>query len=406
VPDLPDLLRLTIILALVIVLLRLKWNLGLVLLLASALTGLLFGLTAQALVLDAVGAAFDPTTLRLVAIVLLITLMGEILRSTAQLEGLVRSLSDLLLDRRWLLPLIPLLIGLLPMAGGAMFSAPMVEEASKGMNVGRERKTFVNYWFRHACETAFPLYPSLVLAAGLMEISTQELAVSNWPLLLASLVGGVLFGLIGIGRAGPDGRGRPHAREAWLLLLRSIWPIALVLTLSLALGVDLVLSLALTVAALISVHRVGPRRLWTLVKRMPFDLVPVIVGAMIFQRILNTSGAVQAASQDLAGLGIPLPTLVFTVPMLAALLTGLSVTGCAIGLPIVLPLCPPDLVGTGYSILAYAGGFCGLVLSPVHLCLILSRAYFKATWGGGYRFLLPAASLLVMAAVVAWLVRS
>ena len=44
------------------------------LLLASALTGLLYGQTLGDLVRDILGAAVDPLTLRLVAIVLLITL--------------------------------------------------------------------------------------------------------------------------------------------------------------------------------------------------------------------------------------------------------------------------------------------------------------------------------------------
>ena len=79
-----DLLKLLGILALIVVLLRFKWNLGLVLLLASALTGLLYGQTLGDLALDVLGAALDPLTLRLVAIVLLITFMGEILRSTLQ----------------------------------------------------------------------------------------------------------------------------------------------------------------------------------------------------------------------------------------------------------------------------------------------------------------------------------
>ncbi len=122
-----DALKLLGILALIILLIRLKWNLGLVLLLASALTGLLFGRPIADLGRDVLSAAIDTTTLRLVAIVLLITYMGEILRTTLQLEGMVRSLGDLFLDRRWLLGLIPLLIGLLPMVRGAMFSAPMVE---------------------------------------------------------------------------------------------------------------------------------------------------------------------------------------------------------------------------------------------------------------------------------------
>ena len=63
-------------LAFIVVLLRLRWNLGLVLLLASAVTGWFFGQPAGSLALDAVQAAVDPLTLRLVAIVLLITFLG------------------------------------------------------------------------------------------------------------------------------------------------------------------------------------------------------------------------------------------------------------------------------------------------------------------------------------------
>jgi hypothetical protein len=132
-----DLLKLLGILTLILALLRIGWNLGLVLLLASALTDLLYGHTLSDLVLDVLGAAVDPLTLRLVAIVLLITFMGEMLRSTLQMEGLIRALSDLFVDRRWLLALLPMLIGLLPMVGGAMFSAPMVQQAGQGLNVSR-----------------------------------------------------------------------------------------------------------------------------------------------------------------------------------------------------------------------------------------------------------------------------
>jgi uncharacterized protein len=400
-----DALKLLGILALIILLIRLKWNLGLALLLASGLTGLLFALPLADLGRDILKASIDTTTLRLAAIVLLITYMGEILRSTLQLEGMVRSLSDLFLDRRWLLGLLPLLIGLLPMVGGAMFSAPMVEEAAQGLDVSSERKTYANYWFRHACETAFPLYPSLVVAAGLMGISTQALALSNWPLLVAVLASGIVFGLLGIKCLEPDGGVRPSRRMTWMLLAKSIWPIALVLILALVVHLDLVLSLGITVLVLILAHRLRPRQLWTLLKKMPFDVVPIIFGAMIFQRVLTTSNAVEVASKGIAQLGIPLPIVVLGVPLLSGLLTGLAVAGFAIGLPIVLPLCPPDLIASGYSLLAYTGGWLGLLLSPVHVCLALSRAYFKASWGGVYRYLLPSALVVVAVAAAVLLIR-
>jgi integral membrane protein (TIGR00529 family) len=393
-----DLFKLVGVLALVIILLRFNWNLGVDLLLASALTGLLFGRAADDLLLDALGAAVDPLTLRLVAIVLLIMFLGEILRGTLQMEGLVRSLGDLFVDRRWLLVLIPMLIGVLPMVGGAMFSAPMVEEASQGLNVNRERRTFLNYWFRHAMESVLPLYPSLILAAGLMGVSVQMLAINQLPLFLASVVGGFLFGLLGIRRSNPRVDDHPGRKDTWILLLKSIWPIALVLVLSMLLGVDLILALLLTLAALILVHRLGLRQLWDLVRRIPLDAVPIIVGALVFRRVLETSQAVEAASTELGGLGIPLTAIVFAVPLIAGLLTGLAAPAFAIGLPIVLPLCGPDVLANGCGILAYTGGLVGILVSPIHLCLALTRVYFGATWGGVYRHIVPAALLLAATA--------
>jgi len=400
----PDLAKLAGILALIIVLLRLRWNLGLVLILAAGLTGWLFGRPAGDLALDAAGAAVDPLTLRLVAIVLLITFLGEILRSTLQLEGLIRSLGDLFADPRWLLALMPMLIGLLPMVGGAMFSAPMVDEAARRLDVDRERRTFLNYWFRHTLEPVFPLYPSLVLAAGLMGVPVQTLTITQWPLFVAALAGGAIFGLVGIHAAAPSGDGRPGRRETLALLGRSIWPIALVLALSVALKVDLILSLLATIALLAAVQRLRPRQIWELARKTPLGIAPIIVGAMIFRRVLETSNAVELVSESLTGMGIPLAVIVFAVPFVPGLLTGLAVAAFAIGFPIISPLVGPDMVGSGYGLLAYAGGLAGLMLSPMHLCLSLTRVYFRAEWGGIYRRLVPAALLLTLAAgLVLWI---
>ncbi len=400
------LLKLAGLLALIVFLLRLRWNLGLVLLLAAALTGWLFGRPAADLVLDAVQAILDPLTLQLVGIVLLITFLGEVLRDTLQLEGLIRSLSDLFADTRWLLAAIPLLIGMLPMVGGAMFSAPMVDEASRGLNVDRENRTFLNYWFRHAMEPVFPLYPSLVVAAGLMGVPVQVLTVTQWPLFVAAVAGGVLFGLLGTRQLQiVDPNGRPQRRETLALFLKSVWPILLVLGLSVVLKVDLILSLLVTLVLLAIVMRLGPRRLWQIARRTPLDIVPIIVGAMVFRRVLESSGAVQAVSASLAELGIPLAVVVFVVPFVPGFLTGLAVAAFAIGFPIVFPLVGPDVVSSGYGLLAYTGGLVGLMLTPMHLCLSLTRSYFRAEWGGIYWRLLPAAGLLVLAGAAVLVLR-
>ena len=45
-----------------------------------------------------------------------------------------------------------------------------------------------------------------------------------------------------------------------------------------------------------------------------------------------------------------------------------------------------------------AGGFLGAMFSPVHLCLTLTRIYFKAEWGPIYRRIALSALLMVATA--------
>ena len=49
--------------------------------------------------------------------------------------------------------------------------------------------------------------------------------------------------------------------------------------------------------------------------------------------------------------------------------------------------------------LAFASGFAGVMLSPVHLCFVLTREYFSADTAIVYHRLI-APSLIVLAAVV------
>ena len=64
---------------------------------------------------------------------------------------------------------------------------------------------------------------------------------------------------------------------------------------------------------------------------------------------------------------------------------------------------PRRLVSTSGSsgiLLAYAGGLMGIMVSPVHLCLVLTKKYFGASFKGLYMRLLPVvilASILVFA---------
>jgi len=394
------LLKLLAVLAVVVFLIHRKWNLGLILGLAAALMGLLFARPLRDLGLDTLIAVADPLTLRLAGIVVLILVLSEILRQTARLDGMVHALEQLVPDTRIVLAIVPAFIGLLPMVGGAMFSAPMVDHIAERMGADAGRRTFVNYWFRHIWEYIFPLYPSFLLGAALVGLSHRQAMALLWPLPFASAVGGVLFGLLGLKparRAGERG-GAPTALREMAL---SVWPIGLVLLLALAVGMDLVISLILTVALLALTSRVGPRRFWDILRRrVRWETVIVIFGAMVFRRVLEETGAVTATSQALVQMRVPAAVVVFLVPFIAGLLSGLAAAAFAIGFPIVLPLMGNSPVDLGLVAWAWAGGMLGVMTSPLHMCLALTRVYFQAGWGAVYRRILPAALLTGTVAVL------
>jgi uncharacterized protein len=54
--------------------------------------------------------------------------------------------------------------------------------------------------------------------------------------------------------------------------------------------------------------------------------------------------------------------------------------------------------------LAFAAGFIGVLLSPVHLCLVLTRQYFKADLWGIYTKIIPASVVIFLAALIEYLI--
>jgi len=401
------LFKILIIFGGIIILLSLKWDLGIVLLIATFSVGLLFGYPMPEVGRDILLTTIEPLTLRLTLAVVLIMTLSELLRSSGSLKTLIESLQNLIPSRRIVIASLPALVGLLPMVGGAMFSAPMVDEVGDQMGVDQESKTFINYWFRHIWEYISPIYPSVMVGAAMLGLTVPKLARSTWPLTVMAIVGGVIFGLLGIPRRSRGDYSPKPNNHSLKSLANSIWPILLVIILSLILPVNedlrLLVSLLITLSLVMIVKHISPVTIWTILRhRIPWKTVVVIFGALIFRKVLDNSGAVAAVSTELTNLHLPVAAVAFMVPFIAGLLTGLSFAAFSIGFPVILPLVVPEggVIAPHWAVWLIAGGFLGVLFSPLHLCLSLTRVYFHAEWGPIYRRIAPSALVVGMMAVI------
>ena len=90
-------------------------------------------------------------------------------------------------NRRLLYVGLPALVGLLPMPGGALFSAPLVDSVDSEKGIGGTLKAAVNYWFRHIWEYWWPLYPGVILAIRYSGLPFELFLIIQAPFTLAAL---------------------------------------------------------------------------------------------------------------------------------------------------------------------------------------------------------------------------
>ncbi|HZK48337.1 MAG TPA: DUF401 family protein, partial [Thermoleophilia bacterium] len=299
-----ELVKIVAVFALVVGLLRLRWNLGLVMLVAAAVLGVLMGMGPRALAETALRASIEPTTVSLVVALALIMVLEYILRTTGTLASLVSSLQGLLGDNRVVMGLMPAIIGLLPSAGGARFSAPLVEESAKGCVIDPERKSYINYLFRHVWEYISPMYPGFILTATLAGVSMGRLFVWQAAFPATVLVMGIGFGFRGI-ETQPRHSGRTRSHDL-RVAAAGFSPILAAIVLVVGLGVNVAASMGIVVAVMLLAHRWGPARIYRAVRdSVSIKTLLLVLGVMVFKGMMEDSGAVGHLPQALETAGVP-----------------------------------------------------------------------------------------------------
>ena len=383
-----------------------KWSLGVSILCTSLIVGVLFRMSAATILKNILLASIDPTTLQLIALVILVIFLGNLMKERGNLENMVSSLEALIRNRRLGFIIPPAFMGLLPMPAGALFSAPMVEELSTKTEVSPENKTLLNYWFRHLWEYVWPLYPSLILAAAVLNVKVRDIILAQYPLTLAAVAAGFIF-CMGRGPFPPPHYSfKPQKKTKFTKEIQSlifnIWPILAIILLVLIFKVELLVAILVIVLIVLVFSKMkGSRIFLSFKKSLSLSMILLIISVMIFKRVFEVSGALSLIPTIFSNWGVSPLIILFFAPFLAGLSTGITSAFVGMAFPLLLPFMVKSQPNLTYAMFAYAGGFAGVLLSPFHLCLILSREYFKADFKKLYKLLsLPVVFVVLVALLI------
>ena len=376
-----------------------KINVGLPMLVGSFLVGVFLGMPFSAILQSFIRGTIEPATLRVLGVVILIMIMGNLLGASGSLKRINASLETFIKNKRLTLILPALLMGLLPVPAGAMLSAPLVEESGSKMKLNPEIKTFLNYWFRHIFEFVWPIYPGIILAGTILNIPVYRLVMAQLPLALTSIAAGYLLGLTKVPHQKKISGSEIGAIKGFSIFLRHSWPIIAIIVLVLIIKLDIILSLSIIVALAAVTTRVDRKKIPTILRdSLSWQTILLIISVMVFKKVLENSGVLPLIPQLFSYLKISPLIALFSIPFLIGITSGLGLVVVGISFPVLLPIIGMDNPNLTYAMLAYAGGVSGYLLSPFHLCLVVSMAYFKADFGKVWKMTILPVACIGMAA--------
>ncbi len=397
-----DIVALMLSIILMIILVRFRLDLGIAMLLGAVSMALVSGRAIGWTGLEVWRAVIAKDSLLLFGRIATILMLGALAGRLGYLDHVVSGLKRMIRDNRIVVALVPAFGGLLPMPGGTMLTAPMVESALKSTDVRPEDRFFIAYWFRHVWEYVWPLYPAIILVALLIDRPVADIARTTYPLTLAAIGGGVLLVL----RRAPAGRNETSKEErkgAGLALAKGSLPFAVVIVGALVFRFEVML-VVFVVAGLLALFEKAHVRdmLAALRKGTEFQIITLVFGVSAYKHLLIVTGIRDALPEFFLQMQVPELLIIIAAPMLIGLVTGVTAAFVAVVFPLLIPLMIVDGGGINMELvmLAFGSGFVGCLLSPVHLCLVLSREYFGASFGRVYRLLVPAV-LIIMGVAVA-----
>lgn len=304
------------------------------------------------------------------------------LRTSGALAGMVHALQKIFSSNRVTLAVMPAFLGLLPSLGGARFSAPIVEEASKGLELTNDHQAAINFWFRHIFEFSSPIIPGMIMACNIAGVTYSEFIMHLcWLTVLMFSVGWfVLIRPIKADSIKENAGSQAADEQGWQDLWLSLSPVVLTFVLVVFFNMNASVGMGVVTAGLFLVLHFTKREV---------SLKDVVVGAidmkmffnvlciLYFIQILTVTQVLQEIVTAFQSSPLPVPVIIACVSFIIGVLTGMSQGHVAIIMPIIAAMQTGSLNLAG---VAMAFGVAGQMLTPTHMCLVVTVDYFKASF--------------------------
>lgn len=397
----------------IILLINKKFNFGVSLILGSLILGI-FSLQTIELVdipkafIEASIYSFNDQqivteTIELVFLLMLIYILAKCMQETEAIKKLIDSLRTFF-SKGGTLGVIPAVYGLMPVPGGALFSAPMISEEGKKYLLKKNQKNFLNVWFRHIW---FPIYPIssamiLICSEKFSNINIYHLILVNIPAFIASIIIGIIYLKKFIKKTSIQQTKSEKNYTGLIYLLPPIVPLffyGVLQFFDLPQIRSFLIGVVFSIIFLYFLIKISFKEYIQIIKKsITWKLALAIFGIMIFREMFDVSKANILIADMIGRLPFPALLIIIVIPLLLGLLTGYNLGAIALSYFLVEPFFSFTGINIiGLTSIIFISSLVGYLISPIHLCNVLSSEYLKTDTTRMYKMYIPAAiSLLII----------
>ena len=344
----------------------------------------------------------DPVTLTLVFASFFVMLLSILYKETGLVDDLTKSLGGFIKNSKVIVSLLPAVIGLMPVAGGALMSAPMVEAEADKLGLDESKKTFINIWFRHAIIPVYPVSQFIILTAALTQTSIDALIARQVFVVIVMLAVGYFIGLRKTQDPKTDNT-KTEANQKTNLkgLLTSFLPIIITVVLTAALNVNIAIATLVGVATILLITKTKAATLpKTLKNKAVWEVTLAAFGALLLKNVTIASGASEIIGNTLANTNMHAIIILSIVPAVLGFLMGSPSGAVALSVPILAETV--TFIPKTASLL-YISAYLGYLIAPTHLCLVFTAQYFRSSISKSYKYLIPSTIISIIAALITYL---
>jgi integral membrane protein (TIGR00529 family) len=348
---------------------RTKLKLSYVLLISAGVLSLISGIGFESTA-QSVAELFKGSSLNTVLTVLMVSVLGGLMKHYKTLDKIVETILLIVSSKKIILMIIPALIGILIIPGGALLSAPFINNLGEEMNIAPPKRAAINLVFRHVAMFLLPFSTGLlVIASSMPEINITKLVMFNLAYVVPVLFVGYMLYIKNI-ESEKSTLKKEDAGKNFLKLLLYTSPITICVILNALTGLPFYITM---IASVVCVYFLSDKKdfMKITIKSINYHTVLMVAIILLLKEmilkmddlLLIFGNLFKQSSSTFSVLVIFLVSSVFF-----GIITGNQTAALAIILPMVSQLNVSGNMLYIYVYFAFASAFIGYFFSPIHLC--------------------------------------